>query len=220
MNVEVFCGGAVQTNAYLLSHNGIGLAVDAPEGMADWVKDHCHNGGIRLAALLLTHGHWDHILDAAKIQQQLKTPVWIHRDSAPLLENPAIQEAFNPSCQMQPCRADRVLDRESRLQLEIFKFELLLCPGHCPGSLCFYFGKEKMLFGGDVLFAGGVGRWDLPGGSETALMNSIQQKILVLPDDTEVFPGHGSSTTIGDERRTNPYLLGLVSKSGSAKTQQ
>ncbi len=203
MKVDVFCGGIAQTNGYVITDEKSTLVVDAPDGMADWLKEK----GIRPVGLLVTHGHWDHIVDAWAIQQNFKIPVVVHQDSAPLLEKPSIQLAFNPFYRLQPCQPDDVLTHERNFQISTFNFQLLLCPGHCPGSLCFYLPEEKMLFGGDVLFSGGVGRWDLPGASQKELFESIATKILTLPDETQVFPGHGSSTTIGEERRTNPFLL-------------
>lgn len=206
MKVETYCGGPVETNGYLISHEGASLLIDAPEGIMDWLIHLGVGRTIQLKGLLLTHGHWDHIAEAAKIQESFKTPVLIHRDSAPLLENSSIQAAFNPFFELRACRPDRVLEKEAFLELAYFKFDLILCPGHCPGSLCFYFSEEKKLFGGDVLFAGSVGRWDLPGGSQQQLLSAISEKILTLPDEVQVYPGHGPSTTVGQERQTNPYL--------------
>ena len=90
--------------------------------------------------------------------------------------------------------------------IEGVDFQVLLVPGHCPGSLCFLEKGSQILFGGDVLFAGGVGRWDLPGGDGAKILRSIHEKILTLPDETIVFPGHGDSTTIAREKRFNPFL--------------
>jgi glyoxylase-like metal-dependent hydrolase (beta-lactamase superfamily II) len=176
--------------------------------MLDWMNDGGVEKDLKLAGLLVTHGHWDHILDAAAIQEKYKVSVFVHADSAPLLENPAIQASFNPF-ELRACKPDRVLRQETTLQLSKFEMKLLLCPGHCPGSLCFHFVEEKKVFGGDVLFAGGVGRWDLPGGSQPQLLDAIAQNILVLPDETRVYPGHGPFTTVGKERRTNPFLSDL-----------
>jgi hydroxyacylglutathione hydrolase len=210
MKLEMFCGGVAETNGYLLSHQGEAIVVDAPEGMTDWVEDRIAKNQLKIVALLLTHGHWDHIVDALSMQQKLKTSVVIHRDSAPLLEIPSIQDPFNSFYQLKPCKADRILDQDQILKLNGFEFQTLLCPGHCPGSICFYLSNEKLLFGGDVLFAGGVGRWDLPGASQKELFDSIQKKLLTLPDETQVLPGHGPTTTMGEERRNNPYLQSLV----------
>ena len=209
MQAHVYCGGMAETNGYLIQAGSAALLVDAPEGMADWVATLSHQLQLQPAGLLLTHGHWDHIVDAAKIQRKFNVPVWIHRDSAPLLEQPAIQAAFNPFLEIEPCRADRVLEAEGNLTLAVFQFDCRLCPGHCPGSLCFYFAAERWLFGGDVLFAGGVGRWDLPGGSRERLAAAIASRLLTLPGETRVFAGHGPATTLDKERRTNPFLAGL-----------
>lgn len=212
MQVEVHCGGIVDTNGYLISREGKGLAVDAPEGMLSWLRSRSDATGVKMVGLLLTHGHWDHTTEAAAIQRGLRIPVLIHRDSAPLLENPEIQAAYTPSGELEACRASRVVDEEKKLRIAGFEFALLHCPGHCPGSLAFYFAEERMLFGGDVLFAGGVGRSDLPGGSEAQLMESIEKHILTLSDETRVYPGHGPATTVGRERRTNPFLQGIASR--------
>ena len=212
MQVQTYCGGMVETNGYLVREKDCAFVVDAPEGMASWVEEKCAHHSIRLVGLFLTHGHWDHIVDAKQIQQKFHVPVFIHRDSAPLLTNPSIQVAFNPFYKIEGCKPDRVIDQENEIAQEGFTIRLFHCPGHCPGSLCYYLDREKLLFGGDVLFAGGVGRWDLPSGSQEILFAGIAQNLLVLADDTQVFPGHGPNTTIGQERRTNPYLMELVKK--------
>ncbi len=209
MKVETYCGGMVETNGYLITRDGLGWAVDAPEGMCDWLLERRRGGGFRLVGLLLTHGHWDHIVDARPIQAEFRVPVWIHRDSAPLLRTPSLQAAYNPFCAIEPCIPDRELGDEKRAELGGLEWELRLCPGHCPGSLVFHLPEEKILWGGDVLFAGGVGRWDIPGGSEEQLFHSITDQLLPLPDDTRVLPGHGEGTTIGRERKSNPYLQRL-----------
>jgi hydroxyacylglutathione hydrolase len=209
INVELFCGGLAETNGYLLTLENQALVIDAPEGMADWVESRYSKAKFTKLGALITHGHWDHIVDAVPLKKA-GYPLFIHHDSAPLLEAPEIQASFNPY-HLEPCPADRILRKETSFNLGAFEMLLLLCPGHCPGSLCFYFEKQKMLFGGDVLFAGGVGRWDLPGASQKVLFQSLRQ-ILELPDDVEVFPGHGPTTTIGQERQTNSYLAGLSSQ--------
>jgi hydroxyacylglutathione hydrolase len=206
MHVEMFCGGIAETNGYLISEKGSAILIDAPEGMADWAAEHCRQQNLKPEALFITHGHWDHIVDALQIKENMKIPVLIHQDSAPLLETPAIQKPFNPFYQLKPCKADRVLKSEDDLSYGPLQCKTYLCPGHCPGSLCFYFESANILFPGDVLFSSGVGRWDLPGGSQSDLTTSIKTKLYPLPEMTEVYPGHGTSTTIGKEKKTNPFV--------------
>lgn len=207
MKVSVYCGGPVETNGYLIRQGSTAWLVDAPVGMLDWVNPQCHGAEkAHWAGLLVTHGHWDHIAEAESLQRRLGLPVFIHRDSAILMENPSIQAAYNPFCELVPCHADRVLESEPEAMETGIAIRFLHCPGHCPGSVCYYFPGEKLVFTGDVLFAGGVGRWDLPGGSREELLKAISEQLLHLPDETRVWPGHGPATTIGRERATNPYL--------------
>jgi glyoxylase-like metal-dependent hydrolase (beta-lactamase superfamily II) len=207
MNVSVYCGGPVETNGYLVRQGASAWLVDAPEGVADWALEQRADGRpLKWMGLLITHGHWDHITEAARVQKRLGVPVFIHRDSAFLMEKPSIQSAFNPFREIPPCRAERMLDREEGITEDGVRIRFLHCPGHCPGSICYYFPEEKLVFAGDVLFAGGVGRWDLPGGSREVLLKAIADQLLTLPDETRVLPGHGPATTIGHERRMNGYL--------------
>ncbi len=207
MKVEPYTGGLLETNAYLI-HAPEGLVlIDAPEGVSDWLKE--KGGGKKLDHLLLTHGHYDHMLEAARLKRETGCAVWIHKDSMPLIEHPESMLAFSPYARLLPVSADRMVEEGRMLEAAGAAFETFLCPGHCPGSICFYHAPSKLLFGGDVLFAGGVGRWDLPEGSFEDLSRSIQQKLYRLPDDVIVLPGHGPPTTIGVEKRTNPYVRGL-----------
>jgi glyoxylase-like metal-dependent hydrolase (beta-lactamase superfamily II) len=108
--------------------------------------------------------------------------------------------------EIEPVKPDWRLDETTSQVIERIDFQILLVPGHCPGSLCFLAKEARILFGGDVLFAGGVGRWDLPGGDGDLLFRGIREKVFALPDDITVLPGHGPATKIGIERRTNPYV--------------
>jgi glyoxylase-like metal-dependent hydrolase (beta-lactamase superfamily II) len=123
-----------------------------------------------------------------------------------MLTQPDFFKQYGFGWEIEPVAADHLIEEAPGHELGGVDFQVLLVPGHCPGSLCFLEKKERVLFGGDVLFAGGVGRWDLPGGDRDLLFSGIREKIYPLGDDVRVFPGHGSATTVGVERQTNPYV--------------
>lgn len=200
--LSIYTGGLAATNAYFLKLADGWLAVDAPEGAADAAAEN----HLTVSALVLTHGHWDHIWDAAAVAKQSNCPVYYHQADETLCTNPQIMRAYGLPADLEPVVATRFLAQDDTLTLAPFTFKILHIPGHCPGSICLYEPQQGFIFGGDVLFAGGVGRWDLPGGSEETLLDGIRQKLLPLPDDTVVYPGHGPATTIGHEKKHNPYI--------------
>jgi glyoxylase-like metal-dependent hydrolase (beta-lactamase superfamily II) len=198
-----YCGGLAATNAYLLDLGGHRLAIDAPEGFLGFLK----KKKIKPHSLLLTHGHWDHIWDAADLADWASCPVYYHPDTAFLCLEPDSMLAFGLPQRLRPIQATRMLDESSPVPAEWTQAKLLHVPGHCPGSLCLYLPASNQLFGGDVLFADGVGRWDLPGGDRDQLLSGIRKKILTLPENTAVYPGHGPTTTVAREKTSNPFLL-------------
>ena len=198
----IFTGGLAATNAYLLDLGGHLLAIDAPEGFLDFLQ----KKKIKPHALLLTHGHWDHIWDAADLADWAGCPVYYHPDTAFLCLQPDAMLAFGLPKKLRPVQATQLLQESGPIPVSWPEAKLLLVPGHCPGSLCLYLPKLGQLYGGDVLFADGVGRWDLPGGDRDLLLSGIRTKILTLPENTIVYPGHGPSTTIGREKSSNPFL--------------
>ena len=155
--------------------------------------------------LLNTHAHWDHYWDNAAILRLMKAKFGIHADSAPLLKLPQAR-MFGIEEPIEPSVPDFFLEEGKPVGLGDLKFEVLHCPGHCPGSVALFERRERVVFVGDVLFAGSVGRVDLPGGDYETLMSSIREKLLPLDDDVMVLPGHGPATSIGRERRANPFL--------------
>jgi glyoxylase-like metal-dependent hydrolase (beta-lactamase superfamily II) len=197
-----YTGGLAATNAYLLDLGGHLLAIDAPEGFLDFLKKR----KIKPHSLFLTHGHWDHIWDAADIAEWAGCPVYYHPDSAFLCLEPDAMLAFGLPQKLRPVQATQLLDETTPLPSSWSQARLLHVPGHCPGSLCFYLPESNQLFGGDVLFEDAVGRWDLPGGSRDLLLRGIREKILPLPQKTVVYPGHGATTTVGREKTLNPFL--------------
>jgi len=197
-----FTGGLAATNAYLLDLGGHLLAIDAPEGFLDYLK----KKKLKPHALLLTHGHWDHIWDAADLVDWAGCPVYYHADTAFLCLQPDTMLAFGLPKKLRPVHATHLMKEDTPLPVAWPQAQLLHVPGHCPGSLCLYLPQSGQLFGGDVLFADGVGRWDLPGGSRDLLLDGIRKKILPLPPETIVYPGHGPTTTVGQEKHSNPFL--------------
>jgi glyoxylase-like metal-dependent hydrolase (beta-lactamase superfamily II) len=158
-----------------------------------------------IVTLVDTHGHWDHVLDNAELLRRTGAKFGIHRDSAPLLTLPQARY-FGLDFEIEPTKPDFFLEEGQPLDLGELRFEILHCPGHCPGSVVLFERRQRVAFVGDVLFAGSIGRTDLPGGSHEALMRCIREKLLPLGDDVQVLAGHGAVTTIGEERRTNPFL--------------
>ena len=197
-----YTGGLAATNAYLVDLAGHRIAIDAPEGFLGFLK----KKKLKPDSLLLTHGHWDHIWDAADLAEWAGCPIYYHPDTAFLCLEPDSMLAFGLPQRLRPVRATQLLEESGPVPTAWLGAKLLLVPGHCPGSLCLYLPTMGQLFGGDVLFADGVGRWDLPGGDRELLLSGIRKKILPLPEKTIVYPGHGPATTVGREKISNPFL--------------
>ena len=202
--------GPFATNAYLIADSQSGNAIlidpvdDAPAILAAARKE---NWTIKL--MIATHAHLDHVLASAAIKQELNLPFYIHEECESLLDEIPLQGVFfglgDLPAAAQP---DRLLTSESEIiELDSIRLHSLYTPGHAPGHLSFYLAEHKILFSGDTLFAGSIGRTDLPGGDHALLMHSIVDKLMVLDDEVQVLPGHMGATTIGRERATNPFLL-------------
>ncbi len=198
--IEVFTGGAFETHGYYLRESEILL--DAPEGMAQWLSQ----GKRRVKWLMLTHGHVDHVWDAARIQREHECSVAYHPHTDPMVTDSDFFVRLGFPWRVEAVRRDVYQEAVAGAQFGGEVFDVLEVPGHCPGSLCFFWKRAEVLFGGDVLFAGGVGRWDLPGGDRELLLGGIRKKLFPLGAHVRVLPGHGPETTIGAERLHNPYL--------------
>ena len=197
---RTFTGGPLETNAYLIPCPEGNLLIDAPEGASLAFRE------TPVHLLFLTHGHYDHVWDAAEIVRIHGCPVVMSPETEAMLADRNLLRRFGIDLEVEPVQANLHL-QEGKKSLLGNPFRVLELPGHCPGSLCLHDPATGRLFGGDVLFAGGVGRWDLPGGDRDLLLSGIRRKILPLPTDTVVYPGHGPATTVGRERSSNPYLL-------------
>ncbi|MFJ7746169.1 MBL fold metallo-hydrolase [Peribacillus sp. NPDC097295] len=199
--------GPLQTNCYIVSKGQNCLIIDPGEEPQKIIQ-YIQTKKFKPLAILLTHAHFDHIGALDAIRDHYEVPAYIHEREAKWLLDPALNGSQNwfPENPMRMKPADHILAHEQVLTIGEFTFEILETPGHSPGSVSYYANDERLLFSGDVLFQGSVGRTDLIGGSESVLLKSIETKLLPLSDDTIVFPGHGPITTILDEKDTNPFL--------------
>ena len=192
--------GGFEVNCSILSENGKAWIVD-PGQEADRIIDSLAKKGLEPAAALLTHGHFDHISGIPGLLEKFpELPIYVHEKDIPMFGHPLNQvppeyPSFQKPRNLVP------LDNLEGLE----GLEILESPGHTPGGVCYYFPKDKLLLSGDTLFAGSVGRTDLPGGDMATLMESLQ-KLTALPDDTLVIPGHGMHTRIALEKSGNPFL--------------
>jgi len=211
MKLHVLPAGPIQTNAYLLlsPEQGEAILIDAPGDVWAEVAERLAQEKCRLTELWLTHGHWDHTQGGAEVIRKSKARVSAHADDRALIETPEIMERFmGEQLNLEPIHVDRWLKPGERLKALGLDVEVRHVPGHCPGNVLFYFPAAGAAFVGDALFAGSVGRTDLPGGDFKMLERSIREQIYTLPADTKVFPGHGPVTTVKVEKASNPFVSG------------
>lgn len=204
-NVETLVVGSLFTNCYILIPETREALVIDPGGDAEAILRALRENGLNLRYIVATHGHFDHVCAMQELQDTLGGETLLHRADLPLLESlPAQGAAFGMRAGPTP-RIDRFLEEGDLLPLGNGHFQVLHTPGHSPGGISLT--GHGMAFVGDTLFAGSIGRTDLPGSSHEMLLESIRRKLLTLEENTLVFPGHGETSTIGWERRTNPFLI-------------
>lgn len=195
------------TNCYLaINEDSSQCIVIDPGSAGENIIDEIESAKLTPAAILLTHGHFDHAGDAAKLAEHFGIQVYAYEGEKATLENPSINLSGAMFGQPSAYHADVFLKDEQEFDLAGFHIRCLFTPGHTPGGCCYYFSYEGIVFTGDSLFCGSVGRTDFPGGSMSQLVNGIKEKLMCLPDDTICYPGHDRATTIEDERIYNPYL--------------
>jgi hydroxyacylglutathione hydrolase len=204
--VETLPVGLIQTNCYVIGceETGEGAILD-PGGHPDRILAAVDRHNLTVKYILNTHAHFDHTEANGEIVRATGAPLAIHPLERPLLEAAGGAALFGLRADPGP-PPDLELADGDELEIGTLCFQVLHTPGHTPGHVCFYEPEEKVLFDGDVLFRRGVGRADLPGGNWQQLLDSIRRVLFALPDETVVYSGHGEATTIGEEKRLNPWL--------------
>ena len=205
MAIQTFVVGPLQSNSYLVVDERSRQAAVIDPGMeSESVLEAVRHEGLRVESVIITHGHFDHVFSSAAFKAETGAQVIMHPDDVPLLlEMPETARLFGFKAPPPP-QPDRLVREGDVIKVGELALRVLETPGHTPGgiSLCL----DNAVFVGDTLFAGSVGRTDLRGGSLDALLRSIRTRLLTLPDWTVVYPGHGAATSIGAERRDNPFL--------------
>ncbi|MEO3870213.1 MBL fold metallo-hydrolase [Nonomuraea sp. B12E4] len=224
MLIAGFPAGAFQTNCYVVAPAAgeecviVDPGQDATDGVEELLREH----RLKPVAVLLTHGHLDHVWSVAPVCGARDVPAWIHPDDRHLLTDPAAgwsdtsAQLFGGLTLSEP---DDVRELSDGAVLRLAGLELVVdhTPGHTRGSVSFRLPDDEIMFSGDLLFAGSIGRSDLPGGDYATILRSLATKCLPLPDDTVVLPGHGPQTTIGHERAANPYLKEAAPHAGPTR---
>ena len=204
MEIQYRVLGAIGTNVYFLINKETKetLLVD-PADNAPYLLEQIKMRGYDMKAILLTHGQFDHIYAVNDLKKSLDVPVYAYADEAALMGDSWMNrsKAWAEAMTVTP---DILLHDGDELDLAGFHIRVIHTPGHTAGSCCYYFEEEKILIAGDTLFYESYGRTDLDTGSEAAIMRSLREQLFLLPDDVEVYPGHGDSTTIGHEKKYNP----------------
>jgi hydroxyacylglutathione hydrolase len=211
MDVRMFTVGVVQENCFLLRRDGSqsALVVD-PGDEAPRILAAVEDLGVSIEAILVTHCHFDHVGAVAPVAEATGAPVYVSEIERPVLADIMSYVPFPGFGPYESYEADHTLNGGERLELAGFEIDVLFTPGHSPGHLTYSIPDERAIFSGDVLFQGSVGRVDLPGGNWDTLLGSIGTLVESLPEDTTVYPGHMGITSLGAERRTNPFLAELA----------
>lgn len=207
MKIEKFVLGPVGTNCYIVRNEDtmecfiVDMAACPPE-----LERHIKNAGLTVSAVLLTHGHFDHIMGLDRFLEEFPVPVYACGAEKELLENAQMNSSAGMLGQPYTFTGAQFVKDGDLLQIAGMNIQVIQTPGHTIGGCCYYIAEEKALFSGDTLFRASVGRTDLPTGSMGALVRSVKERILVLPDETRVYPGHMEETTVGYEKKYNPFL--------------
>lgn len=199
--------GGVSTNCYIIYREGTDRAVIVdPADNGAYLLNKCRELGVEPEAILLTHGHFDHILAVEDIRRAFRCKVYAHMDEERILQDPSLNLSGTLGTEQMGLNADYLLRDGEVLHLLGYDWKVISTPGHTAGSVCYYIESEDVLLSGDTLFAESLGRTDLPTGNVADIIRSITKTLFLLPDDTMVYPGHGEPTTIGHEKQYNPVV--------------
>jgi hydroxyacylglutathione hydrolase len=209
MILEMLTVSPFQENCYIIGDekSGVGAVVD-PGDEAARIALAVEQTDLDVASIIVTHAHIDHVGAVAALVDEYACPVLMHAEAEPMLKQLPTQAMMMGLKFGKVPAVDRYIGDEEEIEVGDLRLRSLYTPGHAPGHLAFYIEDENLVLSGDALFAGSVGRADLPGGSMEVLMRSIEERLLTLPDETTVYPGHGPQTEIGNERTSNPFLQG------------
>jgi hydroxyacylglutathione hydrolase len=208
MIMESFAVGPLACNCTILGDEDAreAIVIDPGDDIARIYK-RLTELGLKLKQILVTHAHIDHIGGALKLKRLTGAPIFLNENDLPLLKMMALQASWLGMPTPETAPPDETLRDGQTVGLDRYPAQVLHTPGHTQGSICLHFVPLNFLIAGDTLFAGSIGRTDLPGGDYDQIIGSIHWKLLALPDETRVLPGHGPATTIGEERESNPFLV-------------
>ena len=206
MKVEKFVTGIISTNCYLVINEDTKQAVVIdPAACPSYLMSHIKSEGLKIEAILLTHGHFDHIMGIDGFLSEFDVPVYVHEEDADAMEDPVLNQSSTYTSGYTFGKARYLRDRQT-LELAGYTFQVIHTPGHTKGGCCYYVASENVLFSGDTLFQNSVGRTDFVNSSTSDLVHSVREKLFLLLDDTMVYPGHMGETKIGHEKKYNPYV--------------
>ena len=204
---KVFPVGPLQCNCSIIGDEQTheAMVID-PGDQIEGILEILRQEKLELKQIVITHAHIDHVGGAMKLKAATGAPILMNKNDYALLQMLDMQAAWVGMRPPGEVQVDEAIGQGRVLKIGDVSSSVIHTPGHTEGSICLYFPEEKKLIAGDTLFAGSIGRTDLPGGSTEKIMRSLHTQVLALPDETEVVPGHGRITTIGEERETNPFL--------------
>ncbi|MGD9678753.1 MAG: MBL fold metallo-hydrolase [Vulcanibacillus sp.] len=205
MDIKKFIISEMGVNCYLIHDNKEAILIDASFYPKE-IEKYIDNNYLKLSAILITHAHFDHIAGIEHLRKKYDSPVYIHQNECEWLVNPSLNgsELFPYFGKVVCRRSENHIIGDTHYNIGNFKIEVIFTPGHSPGGVSYKI--ENYLFTGDTLFYHSIGRTDFIGGNQNKLLKSIKNKLFVLPEETIVLPGHGEQSTIGEEKKNNPYI--------------